>query len=180
MPSNRGASPTQRDIAERKRRQAVWLRESLHYTFDRIAGEGLPCVKHAPYAVEPSCAECDPRPMYPSGRSAARKAITSALEQAYPLDAEHRDALRRDALLTIDLAVTKLKHDLIDPEGDAADRSRAVNALVRLLDRQARMTGLDAPSRVQIDEGLDEELRQELQLLEEQVRQQPTGPSDRS
>lgn len=180
MPSNRGATPTARDIAERKRRQAVWLREHLHYTFERIAGEGLPCVKHAPFNVEPGCLECDPRPMYPSGRSAVRKAIMSALEQAYPLDSEHRDALRRDALLTIDLGVAKLKSDLIDPDNDAADRARAANAMVRLLDRQARMTGLDAPSRVQIDEGLDEELRQELALLEEQLREQPTGPSEAS
>jgi hypothetical protein len=180
MPSNRGAAPTQRDIAERKRRQAVWLRENLHYSYDRIAADGLPCVQHAPYAVEPSCVECDPRPMYPSGRSAARKAIMSALEQTYPLDAEHRDALRRDALATIDLGVARLKHDIIDPDADAADRARAVNALVRLLDRQARMTGLDAPSRVQLDEGLDEELRQEIAALEAAVAEQAIGPTEHS
>lgn len=165
----RGAAPAARDLAARKRRQAVWLRERFHFTLEKIAASGLPCVRHAPYRVEPECSECDPSPMYPSGRSAARKALNSALENAYPLDAEHRDELRRDALLTVDLGIERMKRDLVDPDLDPIDRARAATAIVRLLERMAKMTGTDAPARVQVTEELDATIDEELALLIQQA-----------
>lgn len=171
-----GADERAASIAKRKRRQAVWLRNTLHMTLDEIARSPLPCQDHAPY-TRTGCPECGTTPMW-SHRSDASKALRHAMEKAYPLDADHREQLRREAMATVDLAIRDAKRILIDAKNMPPDvRLRAAQQLTRLLERQARMLGLDAPARVTLTDDLDEQINEELAALTTALAQQDTGPT---
>lgn len=166
-------SSARAQLARRKLQRALFLRTVLQWSLQRIADSTLPCDVHVPDG-RPDCDLCV-TPMY-SSRGAVSKVITKALAEEFPLDAEAKEQAKREQLATIREAVRKMITDVLNGK-DAADRARASNALERLLGRQAKLLGLDAPARVVVTEELDMAIDQELAAL---LEQQPTGPSDLS
>lgn len=170
-------------LAARRRAYAVQLR-SMRRTFQQIADAVLPCPEHvAQGGIDPrKCAELhelqrmaadDPRTistvdcasMY-ANRKGAQRAVEQGLAEQYHLSEADRDELRREWLATIDTAVQRIMRDVVGG-ADAGDRARAANALVRLADRAAKLTGLDAPTRITVTDELDEQIAGALAELAE-------------
>lgn len=154
----------------------------MRRTYQQIADAVLPCPEHrdrggidpTQCALEhetrrvvdgPDAAPIDCVPMY-SGRSGARRAVEQGLAEAYSITEADRDRLRREHLATIDTALQRLMRDTIGST-DPMDRARAANAVARLLERAAKLTGLDAPTRVTVTSELDDELSAALADLAE-------------
>lgn len=168
-------------LALRRRVYAVELR-SMRRTYQQIADAVLPCPEHrdrggiTPAACRqqheahrlvdgPNAAPIDCTPMY-ANRKGAQRAVEQGLAEAYSITEADRDRLRREQLATIDLALQRLMRDTVGG-GDAIDRARAANAVARLLERAAKLTGLDAPTRVTVTTELDDELSSALADLAE-------------
>jgi hypothetical protein len=144
-------------LAERKRARAVTLRTVTRYTWQQVADAPLPCDLHMGQydSVPPGCPLCIPH-LYAS-RAAAHKAVTEALARDYSATEADRDRLRSEQLATLDVLLAKAISDARLSEGPA-DRARAMTAAARLLERQAKLTGIDAPKRITVDAELDAEL----------------------
>jgi hypothetical protein len=87
-----------------------------------------------------------------SDRGAARKAYLRALDAEVNLKADERDAWRREQAARCDRLIRALWPQAMN--GD----TKAHGAITRHLERQARLLGLDAPTRVQVDDGLTAEI----------------------
>lgn len=154
----------------------------MRRTYQQIADATLPCDEHRPIggidpeqcrlahetarAVDgPDSHPIDCMPMY-ANRGTARRAVLEGLAEGYQISESDRDDLRREWLATIDTATQRLMRDVLSP-GDPIDRARAASAVVRLMDRAAKLTGLDAPTRVTVTDELDEDLSAALAALAE-------------
>lgn len=152
-----------RELAARKRSHAVVLRTVLRYTYQQVADAPLLCDLHQGLQeAPPRCPLCVPH-LYAS-RSAALKAVTETLRQDYSATAEDRERLRSELLAGLEVAMARMLTDARSLE-EPTDRARAATAYARLSDRYAKLTGVDAPTRLVIDEGLDAELEQAMALL---------------
>lgn len=167
-----GVSPSspRGQLARRKAQRALFLRTVLRYSMQRIADSTLPCPSHEPDGMA-GCTMCV-TPMYAS-RGAASKVINKALSEEFPLDAAAKESMRREQLETLNVALARIMRDLLNGKVSPGDRARAANALERLLARQAKLTGLDAPARVVVTEDLDMQIDEALEAL----LSQPGDPS---
>lgn len=166
-PSTAPAQGRSRLHARERKRLAV-LREGravdlrlLGMTYEQVAASLLPCSSHRGTEGDPTCSLC--QVLYPGGASAARKAILRALDKAYALGQEGREQLRQQQLGQIDLLLRKAMRSAMGGDWEAA------RVATRLLDRRARLLGLDAPSRVQVTTELDQEIEALLDQLAEQT-----------
>ena len=148
-------------LAQRKALHAVKLR-ARGLSLDAIAAARLPCPYHAARGngdgVD-TCSDC--LPMY-AHRSSAMRAIERQLEQEYAAGQETREQLRRHQLLQIDTLMQTAMPAAMGGDWEAA------RTCVRLLDRRARLLGLDAPARVQVTTELDQQIDALLQELSAQ------------
>lgn len=96
-----------------------------------------------------------------SDRGSARKAYLRALNTEISLKAEDRDAWRKEQAARCDRLIRALWTKALD--GDV----KAHGAINRHLERQARLLGLDAPTRITVDEGVQGEIDA---LLDEMAR----------
>lgn len=137
-------------LAARRKNRALLLR-SLGWTYDRIAASLLPCDLHAKGggAGEPGCDLC--LPMYAS-RAGAQKAVTAALADEYAAGQETREQQRRHQLAQIDLLLSKSMPAAVGGDWEA------LRGATRLLDRRARLLGLDAPARIAVTTELDAQI----------------------
>lgn len=149
MPGSTGSRPT-RDEVLAKQSKALVL---------RAAG--------ATYA-DIARAEHNGRPMY-SDRANARKAVLAALEERVTEDVAHLRALESARLDRLQRAIW--------PAALAGDID-AVNATLRLMDRRARLLGLDMPTKVEVTDAMDEEIRMLVAQLGEDDSWSITGVPD--
>lgn len=94
-------------------------------------------------------------------RSAARKAYLRALDAEVSLKAEDRAAWRQEQAARLDRLVRSLWSAALG--GDV----KAHAAINRHLERQARLLGLDAPTRITVDDALTTEIEG---MLDEMAR----------
>lgn len=87
-----------------------------------------------------------------SDRSTARKAYLRALDAEVNLKAEERNAWRQEQAARCDRLIRSLWTKAL--EGD----TRAHASINRHMERQARLLGLDAPTRITVDDGLQAEI----------------------
>jgi hypothetical protein len=83
-------------------------------------------------------------------RASAKRAVDHALEQEYAAGQDTREQLRRHQLSQIDLLLQVTMAKAVGGDWEAA------RVATRLLDRRARLLGLDAPARVTITTELDQ------------------------
>lgn len=157
-------------LSARRRAYAMELR-SMRRTYEQIAAAVLPCDEHRRVGgIEPAqCAELhafarqvdgpqshpvDCLPMY-ANRKGAQRAVLQALAEGYQLTEADKETMRQEQLATSDLVLRKMLTDALTGP-TPVDRARAATAVARLLERQARLAGLDAPTRVSIDPELDD------------------------
>lgn len=143
-----GPTPLQRQRAQAREQRAVELR-LLGHTYEQIAHAML-CTnpEHRP-DPDPSCGRCVP--LY-RDKSAARKAVVRALGRDYALGAEGREQLRQTHLARLDLLYRRAARAAVQGEWEAA------RVAVRILDAQAKVLGIYAPSRLQITTEIDQEI----------------------
>lgn len=160
----RAEAATARLHARERKRLAV-LREGravdlrlMGLTYDQVAASLLPCSLHRPDG-DPTCQQCQ---LLYSDASAARKAVLRALDKAYHAGAEAREALRQHHLGQIDLLLRRAMRSAMGGDWEA------LRGATRLLDRRARLLGLDAPKRHVVTTELDEEIRALMEALEQQ------------
>lgn len=153
----------QRQLGARRANRAVQLR-AMGFTYAAIAAHLLPCPDHQPSGRQ-DCDAC--LPMF-RDKSAAKKAVDRALADEYASGSEAREKLRRQQLSRIDTLLTRVMREALAPGGNDAAR-----VAVRLLERQAKLLGLDAPTRVTVDTELDRQIEEALEAL----GLNPTGPS---
>lgn len=139
--------------------RAVHLR-SLGLTYEEIAATVLPCPDHAPTA-RPGCPQC--LPLY-RDRSAAHKAVARALEREYDVTSEGARALKQQQLAQIALLLRTAMRAAIGGNWVAMREAR------HLLDRRARLLGLDAPQRHVVTTELDAEIEAMMDQLAEAER----------
>lgn len=155
-----------------KASRAVMLR-LLGQTFQQIADGPMPCVQHEP-AGRASCKACLPR-LYDS-RQSAHRAVQHELSARYGEGAEAREELRRHQLGQIDLLLATAMRSATNPgtpERPNAGQWTAMLRATQLLDRRARLLGLDAP--VRIVGQVTTEWESEISALVEQITRLP-GP----
>lgn len=162
----RGGTTARDVLARRRQAHAAWLR-SMRWTYQEIADARLPCPQHegTDWGGVTTCPKC--LPMY-ADKSGARKAVEQHLADEYALTATGREQLRQEHLATLALIIREATTELQEPHRRGrhdVDRWRSAPALIRALDQQARITGLYAPSRVQVTTELDEQIRAELEAL---------------
>lgn len=163
-------SAAQHNLAVRRRAYAVQLR-SMRRTLQQIADAVLPCKEHDDRGgIDPATCQAmhaaarakgagplvDCMPMYAT-REGARKAVEIGLTEQYPIAEKDREQVRRELLASADLTLSRVMRDVLG-EKDPADRARAAASVVRLLDRMAKLTGADAPTRLVVTDELDDEL----------------------
>ena len=156
-------------LAARRQVRAVQLR-SLGYSYDAIAQALLPCDLHARNAdgtAGTGRADCDLcAPMY-ANRSAAYKAVQRGLALEYAAGQETREQQRRHQLAQIDLLLQRSMRSAYAGDWEA------MRAATRLLDRRARLLGLDAPARIAVTTELDAQIEAlAAELLDEAGRDQ--------
>ena len=105
-----------------------------------------------------------------TNRSSAKKAVDRALAREYEAGANTREQLRRHQLAQIDLL---LQRAMVEALGNRDGHLEAMRNATRLLDRRARLLGLDAPTRITMDSELDAQIA----ALVEQVAAGAVGPS---
>lgn len=154
-------------LAARKRVRAMQLR-ALSYTYEAIAQSLLACDDHKPDGRH-GCPLCVP--MY-ANRSSAKRAVDKILADEYDAANDTREAMRRHALSQIDLL---LRRAMPEAMGNGDGHLEAQRNVVRLLDRRARMLGLDAPTRVAVTTELDAQIND---LYEQLVGNDPATQLD--
>lgn len=137
---------------------------SLRRTFEQIAASTLPCDAHRPAGGYAGCPACI-TPLY-ANRKGAQRAVQEALAQGYQLTEADKETMRQEQLATSDVLLRKMLSDALTST-EPIDRARAVTAAARLMERQARLAGLDAPTRVSIDPELDDAVAAALAELSE-------------
>lgn len=157
------ADPRAVNRAQLRETRAVYMRAVLRYTFQQIADALFPCPEHASVNGLAECPACEP--MY-GNRGTAKRAVDRAMARDYAAGEGARATLRSEQLATIDALLKRALGDALG-KGSPADRARAMIAATRLLERQARLTGLDAPARLTVTDELDEEIRAAVALLAE-------------
>lgn len=133
-------------LAALKQAHAVRLRAGGQ-SFQQVADAYLPCQAHRPTGAVRDCPDCV-GPMY-AHRASAKRAVDKALEQEYAAGQDTREQLRRHQLAQIDLLLQAAMPKALGADWEAA------RVATRLLDRRARLLGLDAPARVTITSELD-------------------------
>lgn len=150
------AAGPRHSLATRKRARAVTLRTVLRYTYQQVADAPLLCDLHTGRdQAPPGCPLCVPR-LY-SNRSNARKAILEGLREDWSATEADREHLRSEQLAAADVLLQVALRDA-RLSTTPADRARAITAGARILERIAKLTGTDAPTRVVVDPDLDAEL----------------------
>lgn len=127
--------------------RAVMLR-LLGQTFQQIADSPMPCVQHEPDG-RATCRACLPR-LYES-RQSAYTAVQRELSARYGEGAEAREELRRHQLGQIDLLLATAMRAATNPgtkDNPNLGQWTAMLRATQLLDRRARLLGLDAPVRI--------------------------------
>lgn len=156
-------------LAALKEGRAVQLR-LLRYSYSQIAASLLPCPEHKPDGDQ-SCADSEHAPrcvvLYPSGKSAARKAVERALARDYPQEGEGRELLRAEQLGQIDAV---LRNALRFAVNELRPDWEAARVAIKALDRRAKLLGLDAPTRVQVTTELDQRIDELLGQLDDAER----------
>lgn len=137
-------------IAARKRVRAMQLR-ALGWSYEAIASALLPCDDHKPDGRH-SCPYCVR--MY-AHRASAKRAVDKILADEYEAASDTREAMRRHQLSQIDLLLRRAMPEAMGPGEGHLEAQRNV---VRLLDRRARLLGLDAPTRVAVTTELDAQI----------------------
>lgn len=137
-------------LAARKRIRAMQLR-GLGWSYEAIAQALLPCDDHKPDGRH-GCQLC--LPMY-ANRSSAKRAVDKILADEYDAASDTREAMRRHQLSQIDLV---LRRAMPEAMGNGDGHLEAQRNVVRLLDRRARLLGLDAPTRVAVTTELDAQI----------------------
>lgn len=161
-PSMAHATPQRAALAARRQRRALHL-FVLGATYAEVAASLLACQDHLPHG-RPGCPEC--LPMY-ADRSGAKKAVERALLEDHSMAAADRESGRRIMLAQIRAVISRaMAKALEDSEGDL----EAMRTLVRLWDRQSKLMGLDAPTRVTVTPELDLELEAAVALLMEEAQ----------
>lgn len=155
------ADPRASARAQLRETRAVYMRAVLRYTYQQIADALFPCPDHESVGGLAGCDLCEP--MY-SNRGTAMRAVDRALARDYDAGEAARTTLRSTQLATIEQLLRKAVQDALG-KGAPQDRARAMLASVRLLERQAKLAGLDAPTRVTVTDELDEQIRQALEDL---------------
>lgn len=150
------------DRARAKADRAVYLRTAARMTFQQIADSLMPCPAHTPNG-DADCSLCER--LYGS-RASAYNAVTKALTADAELSKSIRDDARAEQLSTLDVLMRRAILDATQASSVAA-RARAMTAAARLLDQRARLLGLYAPTRVELTDDLDEQIRAELAALAE-------------
>jgi hypothetical protein len=151
-----------------KTEHALHLR-ALGWAYDQIAAAFIPCPYHRQLLGMgvADCALCF-GPMY-TNRSAARKAVMRALAEEHPDTAAERVAMRQEMTAQLDLAIRaaiRLASTIVESGQRIPDgMMEAQRNLVRLLERKAKLWGLDAPNRVVITNELDEQIEQAVEQL---------------
>lgn len=173
------AGVTRHTIAERRRAYAVQLR-SMRRTLQEIADAVLPCPEHQERGgIAPDACRAmhdaarargngplvDCLPMY-ANREGARRAVEQGLTEQYPVSEHDRERIRQELVAASDLALKRVLRDVL-AGADAGDRARSAGAAVRLIDRIAKLTGADAPTRLVVTDELDDELAAALAELSE-------------
>lgn len=130
-------------------------------TYQAIADTLMPCPRHQveDQRALPGCPDC--RPMYAS-RASAYKAVRRALQRDYATTTAERDELRQLQLAQIATALRAVWPRVLTA-GKGQDR--AILSAVRLLDRQSRLMGLDAPTRIELTTELDAEIERLVEQL---------------
>jgi hypothetical protein len=139
-------------IAARKRVRAMQLR-SLGWSYEAIASALLPCDEHKPDGRH-GCLACVR--MY-AHRASAKRAVDRILADEYDAASDTREAMRRHQLAQIDLLLRRVMPEAM---GSGDGHLEAQRNAVRLLDRRARLLGLDAPTRVAVTTELDMQISQ--------------------
>jgi hypothetical protein len=153
-------------LATLKEQRAVQLR-LLRYSYEQIAASILACPDHRPDGDRlciDSGRDVHCVLLYPSGRSAARKAVERALARDYPQTGEGREQLRSEQLGQVDLLLQRTLRAAMSGDWEAA------RVATRLLDRRAKLLGLDAPTRVQITSELDSRIEELMEQMDEESR----------
>lgn len=92
-------------------------------------------------------------------KASAFEAVNRALTEHAATTEQERERYRREQVARIETWLAPLTRRIL--QGD----DKAVNAGVRLLERQARLLGLDAPTRVTVSDTMDGEIEALLQSI---------------
>lgn len=156
------------DTAVLREARAVELR-SLGWSYDMIASALLPCPEHQPKG-DRDCERC--QRMYAT-KAGAFKAVQRALAREYDTTSEGAQALKRHQLAQIDLLLRAAMPAAIGRDWQAMREAR------HLLDRRARLLGLDAPQRHVVTSELDAEIEAMMdQLADAERRALTEGAGD--
>lgn len=90
-----------------------------------------------------------------ASRASAWKAVQRALVDEHGDVDANRSALRLEMVGQLDLLWRRAMKRVMQ---DGSDAMRAVDSAARVLDRKARLLGLDAPTKVELTTELDEEI----------------------
>lgn len=134
-------------LAKLKQAHAVRLRAGGQ-SFQQVADAWLPCLDHRRDGADRSCPNCV-GPMY-GHRASAKRAVDAALEQEYAAGQDTREQMRRHQLAQVDLLLQAAMPAALGKDWEAA------RVATRLLDRRAKLLGLDAPARVTITTEVDQ------------------------
>lgn len=159
-----------RITAQVKARYALHLR-TMNLSYSEVAESWMPCPAHVRAGARADCALCY-GPLY-ANRGGAQKAVERALAEQHPDTAAERTAMKQTMTAQLDLAIAAAMRlatvlleagQLIPPGMMEAQRN-----LVRLLDRKAKLWGLDAPNRVVITTELDEQIALAVEQLMDSI-----------
>lgn len=123
------------EVADRRKQLVAYRRQGVRYDDQRIADLGY------------------------NSPAAARKDLVRALEQARDEQAAEVSVYRQeenerlDALLEAAWPRATRPHPILDREGNVVGEEidvRAVDTILRLMDRRAKLNGLDAPVRTEL------------------------------
>lgn len=101
-----------------------------------------------------------------ANRSSARRAFERALEAEIRIGAEARETLRAEQAARLERLLRSAWPAAV--RGDA----KARGDVIRLLERQARLLGLDAPVNLRVTDGLDGEIEALLEEMERLAREE--------
>lgn len=171
MPGRKANHTDTRQVtAQVKARWALHLR-SMNLTYDQIAAAILPCPAHTRLGGRLDCVMCY-GPLY-TNRGGAKRAVDRALAEQHPDTAAERTLMKQTMTAQLDLliaAAMRLGAAMLESgQTIPAGMMEAQRNLVRLLDRKAKLWGLDAPSRVVITTELDEQIALAVEQLMDSI-----------